>query len=95
MNRYRWPGNVRELQNVVERAVLLGKGDLIDVQDLSTNLRTSSSAMTMPVASGRTLKERWLDQSDKSFWRSSNPTVGIGMPRPTRWASTARRCIRK
>jgi DNA-binding NtrC family response regulator len=26
LQRYRWPGNVRELQNVVERAVLLGKG---------------------------------------------------------------------
>ena len=27
MQRYRWPGNVRELQNVVERAVLLGKSE--------------------------------------------------------------------
>ncbi len=25
LQRYRWPGNVRELQNVIERAVLLGK----------------------------------------------------------------------
>jgi len=31
---YHWPGNVRQLENVIERAVLLGKGDLIDVQDL-------------------------------------------------------------
>ena len=29
LQRYHWPGNVRELQNVVERAVLLGKGDMI------------------------------------------------------------------
>jgi DNA-binding NtrC family response regulator len=27
---YPWPGNVRELQNVIERAVLLTKGDVID-----------------------------------------------------------------
>lgn len=27
---YSWPGNVRELQNVMERAVLLTKGDVID-----------------------------------------------------------------
>ena len=27
LQRYRWPGNVRELQNVIERAVLLGKGE--------------------------------------------------------------------
>src|SRR5262249_24425502 len=25
-----WPGNVRELENVIERAVVLGRGDLID-----------------------------------------------------------------
>ena len=29
LERYHWPGNVRELQNVVERAVLLGKGPII------------------------------------------------------------------
>ena len=34
LSRYSWPGNVRELQNVIERAVLLGKGDLIRSEDL-------------------------------------------------------------
>jgi DNA-binding NtrC family response regulator len=31
---YRWPGNVRELQNALERAVLLVKGNSIDVDHL-------------------------------------------------------------
>lgn len=31
---YHWPGNVRELQNVLERAVLLCKGGIIEVTDL-------------------------------------------------------------
>ncbi len=31
---YRWPGNVRELQNVIERAVLLGRDDVIGLADL-------------------------------------------------------------
>jgi transcriptional regulator with PAS, ATPase and Fis domain len=31
---YYWPGNVRELQNVIERAVVLTKSDLISVEDL-------------------------------------------------------------
>jgi DNA-binding NtrC family response regulator len=31
---YKWPGNVRELQNIVERAVLLAKTDIIEVEAL-------------------------------------------------------------
>jgi DNA-binding NtrC family response regulator len=34
MERYSWPGNIRELEKVIERATLLGKGRLIDVEDL-------------------------------------------------------------
>jgi len=35
---YSWPGNVRELENVIERAVVLGRGDVIgaDLLDLRT-----------------------------------------------------------
>jgi len=32
--KYHWPGNIRQLRNVVERAVLLAKGDKITVKDL-------------------------------------------------------------
>ncbi len=34
LNMYSWPGNVRELQNVIERAVVLCRGDIIDKRDL-------------------------------------------------------------
>lgn len=34
MQRYPWPGNVRELENAVERAVVLSKGNEIDIDDL-------------------------------------------------------------
>jgi Nif-specific regulatory protein len=30
-NGYEWPGNIRELENVIERAVIMSKGSLIDV----------------------------------------------------------------
>jgi transcriptional regulator with PAS, ATPase and Fis domain len=57
MERYSWPGNVRELQNVVERAVLLGKGPMITVADLPTEVRgTGGFVASVPVGQ-RTLKE--------------------------------------
>jgi DNA-binding NtrC family response regulator len=31
---YHWPGNVRELANVIERAVVLGQGSTIEIDDL-------------------------------------------------------------
>ena len=33
--RYAWPGNIRELQNVIERAVILGADEYIDIEELS------------------------------------------------------------
>jgi two-component system response regulator HydG len=34
MQKYSWPGNVRELENALERAAILGKGDLIPLSAL-------------------------------------------------------------
>ncbi|MEZ4302616.1 MAG: sigma 54-interacting transcriptional regulator [Polyangiaceae bacterium] len=36
---YPWPGNVRELRNVIERAVVLAEGDVIDERDLPDRIR--------------------------------------------------------
>jgi transcriptional regulator with GAF, ATPase, and Fis domain len=45
--RYGWPGNVRELANAIERAVVLGEGELIRPEDLPETVLE-----TAPVASG-------------------------------------------
>jgi two-component system, NtrC family, response regulator AtoC len=37
--RYPWPGNIRELRNVIERAVILGKGNRISLESLPGNIR--------------------------------------------------------
>jgi DNA-binding NtrC family response regulator len=38
---YSWPGNVRELRNVIERASIMVRGDVIDAGDLSLTQETA------------------------------------------------------
>jgi len=40
---YDWPGNLRELRNVIERAVILCRGDQIAASDLSGLDRSQSN----------------------------------------------------
>jgi DNA-binding NtrC family response regulator len=49
LERYLWPGNVRELENVMERAVLLGKGPVIQIEDLPANVREGSPPRPGPI----------------------------------------------
>ncbi|MEN8148536.1 MAG: sigma-54 dependent transcriptional regulator [Planctomycetota bacterium] len=42
LEQYSWPGNVRELRNIVERAILLGMGDSLDLDDLPSEIRERS-----------------------------------------------------
>ena len=56
LQRYRWPGNIRELENTIERAVLLGKGPILMVEDLPADLRSGYVPSSKP-AGQRTLRE--------------------------------------
>ncbi len=39
LERYHWPGNIRELENVLERAIVLGAGEMLSVESLPETLR--------------------------------------------------------
>jgi len=49
LTKYPWPGNIRELQNVIERAVILTKGPVLNIP--SDDLRVSN-ANSMAMAAG-------------------------------------------
>ena len=42
---YTWPGNVRELENIIERIVVLARGDEITLNDLPDFLRRERPAV--------------------------------------------------
>jgi DNA-binding NtrC family response regulator len=50
LEAYHWPGNVRELRNVIERAVILAKGDFIETRHLPPLAPTDRRAA--PTAAG-------------------------------------------
>lgn len=72
LKRYPWPGNVRELENLLQRAVVLGAGEVIEPQDLylSTTSLTSSGAELPPHGQGNP------DASSSSLHLQAGQTVG-------------------
>ncbi|MFO7261206.1 MAG: sigma-54 dependent transcriptional regulator [bacterium] len=68
LETYRWPGNVRELKNAVERAVILAKGEAIDVTDLQPrHLDLDEKEVRIPVGTSLQEAERLLTLKTFAF----------------------------
>jgi DNA-binding NtrC family response regulator len=93
LQQYNWPGNVRELQNIVERAVLLGKGPELGVQDLPAHITTchSSTLTIAPAGHRQTLKEALegperqiiLQSLRENNWNRNETADQLGVNRTT------------
>ncbi len=87
---YPWPGNIRELQNVVERAVLLGKGEVIAVGDLPREV-SGGPSISIPRVGSMTLKEALeeperqiiLDVLESNNWNRNATADSLGVNRTT------------
>jgi DNA-binding NtrC family response regulator len=63
LKNYDWPGNIRELEHTIERAVLLGKGTLVGVEDLPASLvARGESAVVLAQAFARQFTLRDLER---------------------------------
>jgi Nif-specific regulatory protein len=47
LTAYHWPGNVRELENVIERAVLVSEGSVLQGHNLPPTLQTAQASGTV------------------------------------------------
>jgi DNA-binding NtrC family response regulator len=54
---YSWPGNVRELENVMERAVVLADGEVIELSHLPPELGAVTRRNSAPAIPGATMDE--------------------------------------
>jgi len=90
LQHYRWPGNVRELQNVIERAVLLGKSERIGIDDLPRNV-LAAAPMSFDAVAGRSLKDAMsaperqiiLDALREHDWNRQATAEALGINRTT------------
>jgi DNA-binding NtrC family response regulator len=63
LKNYSWPGNIRELEHTIERAVLLGRGSTVGIDDLPPQLAAcGESAVVLGAALARQLTLRDLER---------------------------------
>ncbi len=91
LERYHWPGNVRELQNVVERAVLLGKEPMIMLADLPADIRGAVNVTVSSANGQQSLKEALegperqiiLNVLESNGWNRNMTADQLGINRTT------------
>jgi two-component system response regulator AtoC len=64
--QYEWPGNVRELENCIERAVALGNGEVIDLQDLPPAVRAVAPKKSVPAVSAEGYDSNDLEDIERA-----------------------------
>jgi DNA-binding NtrC family response regulator len=95
LTSYGWPGNVRELENAIERAMVVGRGDTIEADDLP--MRAPDDGVVVPddrslAALERAHIERTLDDLDGNVTRTAKV---LGIDRATLYNKLKRYGIRR
>jgi len=81
---YGWPGNIRELKNCIERAVVLGDGEVIQPEDLPINVRQGRKVIPSPLESLDQMEEEHIIRVLRSAnWNKSIAAKILGITRQT------------
>jgi formate hydrogenlyase transcriptional activator len=80
--QYPWPGNIRELQNFVERAVILTKGDVLQVPALPRQPMIEREAVTLRDAERNHIL-KVLEESNWVVGGATGAAARLGLARTT------------
>jgi DNA-binding NtrC family response regulator len=91
LKKHSWPGNVHELENVIARAVIVCKGDVILPSHLPSSIAGGMSAVTPDIYSKKGVamqldaieKELIRDALEKGSWNQSRAAKYLDMKRTT------------
>jgi len=88
--QHRWPGNIRELENVIERGVLVARGQDLHLEDLPDSVVASSgggrvSPDLLPATATLAEIERMaiLQALQRTNWNKQEAALQLGLYRPT------------
>jgi DNA-binding NtrC family response regulator len=98
LEEYGWPGNVRELQNVLERAVALTEGSVIELNDLPVDVLLpdhrarvrDAEALPLNEASDEFERQIVLRMLERVSWNQSEAARLLGLHRNSLKAKLAR-----
>jgi DNA-binding NtrC family response regulator len=87
LRRHGWPGNVRELRNLIEQAVLLCRGDTLELADLNLRAQPAAAPPVAEPAAPRTLpeleREALVQALMQTSWNVSRAARELGISRDT------------
>lgn len=92
---YEWRGNVRELENAIERAVVVGKGDTIELKDLPFNSQYSRETEQEP-ASLSELERKHIEKTlNINNWNINKCAGILGIERATLYNKISKYGLKK
>ena len=92
---YEWPGNVRELENAIERAVVVGKGNKIELMDLPMSSKTVMDSDTGVLSLADIEKKHIEKILNINNWNINKSAEILGIERATLYNKISKYGLKK